>query len=146
MEGTRKSRKELCEAEVTLMELYSAEKYFNLPRYKAILVEAHEAYKIGDFKKTVHKLNQLPSEHKLIEELMTKLKGKSVHKTFERAGKALATDMQKLKALSSLLTHVIIECEHGNTEYRMLIPNLLEKLNGRVWEVMAEEGTDGNCS
>jgi hypothetical protein len=132
-----------CEAEATLEALYSAEMYFNLPRYRPILEKAEAAYKAGDFKGTTDELNRLPTEHKLMQELVEKLKGKSIHKTLERAGKALATNLQKLKAISSLLTHVIIECEHGNTEYRILIPKLMEQINTKVWDLNVEMNDNG---
>jgi hypothetical protein len=73
------------------------------------------------------------------EELLSRIggviKGKPVEKTLAAmyAGKPLSK-WTELKGLSSLFTHIAIECEHGRAEYAELLTDLHtvigEVLNG----------------
>jgi TnpA family transposase len=72
-------------------------------------------------------LNRLPTEPELLETLLEKLKGKSVEKGIRKALKETSTPIEQGKALSSLLTHCLIECEHNN-EYKALLPGIYERL------------------
>ena len=82
-------------------------------------------------------LDKLPSTGVLLERLVEKLKGKSVSKTLRKIQEGKTEDnLITAKGLSSLLTHIFIECEKGNTEYRILVPSIIEKLNEVVYNTL----------
>ena len=79
-------------------------------------------------------LDRLPTRDQLFESLLTKLKGKSVYKTLRQIHeKTEVSDLTKLKGISSLITHCIIEIEGGRKEFGMLLPTLLEKLSELIY-------------
>jgi hypothetical protein len=78
-------------------------------------------------------LDSLPTEKQLLDTLVEKLKGKSVHKTLVKiARNECKSKFDLLKGLHSLSTHVIIEAEQGRREYLLLLPQLYS----RIGEVM----------
>lgn len=124
-----------------LRQLEEARQFFANTQYSHIVKEADRFFLRGEIKLCREQLNRLPSSKALLDELVNKLKGKSIYKTLERLqrrdgrkGKGLV----ELKALSSLLTHTAIECEQGRLEYRTLIPLLLERLNNAGFAVLSE--------
>jgi len=119
-----------------LNKLTEAEKYFITKEYVDTVELARELFERGQFDLCEKQLAKLPSRAELLDQLVEKLKGKSVYKTLKRIqeGKA-GVDWAGLKGLMSLGTHIMIECEHGNTEYRILLPNLLEKISEMIYEL-----------
>ena len=104
--------------------------------FRSIVEEAIKLYWDGKYTGCAVELNKLPTEEKLLEELIEKLKGKSVYSTLKRVQEKKDTNsFIALKGITSLLTHCLIECEHDNKEYRMLIPTILEKINQLGFEI-----------
>ncbi len=123
------------------MELFSklqrAEKYFVREEYKSIVDEARKLFENGEFKSCKKQLNRLPSDLDVLNALVEKLKGKSVYKTLKKIQEGkVENDVVTAKGISSLLTHIIIECEHGNKEFALLIPGILEKLSETIYNVL----------
>lgn len=72
----------------------------------------------------------------MMEQLIEKLRGKSVHKTLSRAAKGkCSTALEHVKGLTSLCTHIIIECEHGRNEYRVLLHDVHERIGQLMTEI-----------
>lgn len=112
----------------------SAQRYFACSRrYGKKLNEIVHCYSAGLSSLASIHLSQLPTEKELLAELCEMLKekpvGKSLRKLLLGETSSLAT---QLKTWSSVLTHVAIEIEHGNTEFKMLLPRLYEKLGGLI--------------
>jgi hypothetical protein len=114
------------------LQLRDAERAFSGTKYQNILEEAVNNF--PDLKKVQESLNKLPTDAKLLKELVQKLKGKSVYKNLERLNKG-GTGLNELKTASSLLTHVCIEIDSRNKEFRKLIPLLLEKINSISYKI-----------
>jgi len=109
--------------------LLRAEKYFGDSSYEHIVREAKIKYHNDCFAECENILDKFPTEKQLLEKLMNKLKGKSVYTTLKgiQEGK-IKDNYTKLKGLSSMLTHVIIETK-VNPEYKILIPFVVNKIN-----------------
>jgi hypothetical protein len=118
-------------------QLQEAAACFRETEYNYLITQANACWQVCNWDGVRECLAKLPSSKQLLDELMAKLKGKSIYKTFERIGKGESSDIQQLKSISSLLTHVVIEIEQGHREYRKLIPTLLEKINSISWNVMS---------
>lgn len=117
--------------------LYIAEQTFTNTEYEPVIKEASQLYKAGKLSVCIEKLDSLPTEDDLLTQLITKLKGKSVHTTLEKIRKGKnVNEYTKAKALTSLLTHCLIEMECGRKEFRLLLPRLSEKVNEAVYGVM----------
>ena len=115
------------------LQLRDAERYFSGTKYQNTLVEAFKEF--PDLKKVHESLKKLPTDAQLLKELVQKLKGKSVYKNLERLNKG-GNGLNELKTASSLLTHVCIEADSGNKEFRKLIPLLLEKINSISYNIL----------
>ena len=117
-----------------LERLSKAEKFYTKKDYSNILKSSRKAFENGQFAVCEKELDKLPSSAILLERLRDKLKDKHLCRTLRKIeeGKA-GNSVLVAKGLSSLLTHIIIECEHGNTEYRILLPNVVEKLNEVIY-------------
>ena len=116
--------------------------YFTNTKYSNAVREADRYFQRGEIGLCLANLGRLPSAKELLAELVEKLKGKSVHKTLERAKRNGSKGLVELKALSSLMTHAAIECEQGRLEYRLLIPLLLERINDVGFGVLSQKETD----
>jgi len=77
----------------------------------------------------------LPTEKDLLESIMEKMKDKPAYKTLKRGLKKNANDTAFAKGLFSLGTHILIECEKGNTEYRMLLPTLYSRIGSLLKDI-----------
>ena len=67
--------------------------------------------------------------------LLERLRGKSVHKTLKKVIKGTCeSQLDHVKGLTSLCTHIIIECQHGHNEYRVL----LHDVHARIGQLMSE--------
>lgn len=122
---------------VKLLErLVKVEKYFTKEKYFPILKQARKLFENGKFDLCDKKLNELPSSAELLEQLRNKLKDKHLCRTLRKIEEGKAENsLLVAKGLSSLLTHIIIECEHGNLEYKILIPNVVEKINEVIYSL-----------
>jgi len=120
-----------------LTRMSKAEKYFTKKEYLDTVELARELFKRGLFDLCEKQLAKLPTDVELLGKLVEKLKGKSVAKTLKliQEGK-IGNDLVTAKGLSSLLTHVFIECGKGNDEYKVLIPSIIEKLNEIIYETL----------
>lgn len=83
-------------------------------------------------------ISTVPNENALLESLIESLKGKSVYKTLReivspRSTKARPGRNVCAKALFSLGTHAMIECEAGNTEYLNVARLIHERLAGLLY-------------
>lgn len=111
-------------------KIHLAEKYFlGSKRYDSIAHEAIQMNESGLSDMAEDIADRLPNDKQLYAELLGKLEGKPVHKTLTR----LLTESQEnkfteLKGWSSLMTHALIECEAGNTEYKLVVHQIYEKL------------------
>ena len=119
-----------------LGRLIEAEKYFSNEKYQATVRLARELYERGQSDLCKIELDKLPSKEQLLRNLVQKLEGKSVYKTLKKIQEGkVESDLVTLKGLLSLGTHIVIECEHGNSEYRILLHSLLEKASEIVYEL-----------
>lgn len=127
---------DLCSLKL-LNRLSEAKKYFTKKEYAEIVEHAVYLFQTHQNKLCEEELNKLPSGVKLLGNLLEKLKSKSVAKTLKLIQEGeTKDDLLTAKGLSSLLTHVIIEVEHGNHEYKILIPNICEKLNEIIYNTL----------
>jgi len=122
-----------------LRQIEAASVYFSGTQYGKILEAARRAVDEGKLKGAQVILGTLPTDDQLLAQLVEKLKGKSVATTLERIRKREVTEgFTAMKGLSSLMTHVLIECEKGATEFRKLIPVILESLNTSGYKIIRE--------
>lgn len=120
-----------------LKRLQEAGKYFTKKEYADIVERAQYLFEEGQFNSCEKELEKLPNYVQLLETLVEKLRGKSVHKTLRKLQEGkVSDDLLTAKGLSSLLTHVIIEIEKGNNEYKVLVPNILEKLSEISYNIL----------
>lgn len=122
-----------------LNRLTEVEKYFTRKEYKSTVNLARELFERGVFDLCEKELEKLPTNAELLEKLTKKLKGKSIQRVLERIqkGETLSNSVM-LKGLSSLLTHTAIEVEHGNTEYKVLLPSIYEKVGEVLYNLLSE--------
>lgn len=74
------------------------------------------------------------TREQLLDRLGRSLRGKPVWDTFRRIEKgALTNPWSVVKGLSSMLTHVAIEVEHGHVEFQPLAVELYEALGKAVF-------------
>jgi len=111
--------------------LLEAELYF-LKSHSKIVREAERLYfskTVGARTKLESLLITLPTKENMLKELVEKLKGKPVYSTLKKIMEGKANNSHTtLKGLFSLGTHVAIECEQGNDQYRILLPFIFEKI------------------
>lgn len=119
-----------------ILRLY--ENIFELYRYtrrKPELDEIEVCLYQNNTSEAESRLRKFKTEEELLQILEEKLKGKSAYYTLKRIREGkIETLHQAMKGLSSLVTHSIIEAEHGNLEYLQLAKKLNrflgEKLEG----------------
>jgi len=113
-----------------LNKLILFEKYYLGSKYEKKVKLAIMYYDMGKLNLCEKELASLPGQAELLEALVLKLKGKSVYRTLKQIQEGrVENNLVTLKGLSSLLTHIVIECEHGATEYKILIPLIVEKIS-----------------
>lgn len=129
-------RAEVWERYSDLFELHRSS-----PAFIGAFEVAEERLLAGDIDSAWEVLDEIPSLDKLFEELYVHLKGKSVHKTLMRlkAGK-IKNRYEGLKGLSSLLTHIMVECEKGNLRFHGAALRVAEVIQDKLGKV---KGTDG---
>ena len=119
-----------------LNRLVLAEKYFVSEKYKDVVRLASKAYQKDCLDVCEKMLDKLPTKEQLLLQLISKLKGKSVYSTLVKIQEGKSkNDYTTLKAVSSLLTHCVIEVEKGNKEFGILIPEVYEKIGNFVYEI-----------
>jgi len=119
-----------------LQILLLAERNFRGSEYEPIVNLSLELFNRGCYDLCERELSKLPTADKLLDDLVEKLKGKSVYKTLRKIQNGCSDDsIITAKGLSSLLTHVLIECERS-PEYRILVPSILDKLNEVIFRVL----------
>jgi len=113
-----------------------AERYFSYsPDYSKSVKEARRLFDDCAFSTCSKKLKKIPTVDQLMEQLVERLKGKSVYKTINRIIKEGKVDpIDRIKGLSSLLTHAMIEM-HDNPEYAAVAKVVLERLNSLVYDL-----------
>lgn len=128
----------------TLMErLVLAEKYFKSTRYADKLSQALAAFNNGRIAESENVLSQLPTRETLMSELLERLKEKPVYKTLRKLAAGSSINMwEKKKAVSSLITHCLIECEQGNLEFKMLADDAYIKLGQLLYEGADEQSVE----
>lgn len=132
----KKEEYDLCALKL-LNRVLEAQKYFTAKRYAGTVQLALELFERGQLDLCERELDKLPSPAELLEKLIEKLKGKSVYRTLRKIQEGkVEDDIVIAKGLSSLLTHIMIECEKGNTEYKVLLSNTIEKLNEVVYNLL----------
>jgi len=115
--------------------IYETTRKFDGTKYDNVLREMINAYTVDDFKGIDEALKKLPTEIELYDSILEKVKGKSVEKNLKLAVRnTTASVVEHLIAVSSLLTHVAIECKN-NKEYRVLLPDLHNKLEALIRQV-----------
>lgn len=120
-----------------LNRLAEAERYFTQEKYIDIVKRAKELFECGKHATCEKELDTLPTDGELLETLVKKLRGKSVAKTLKQIQEGkIGNDVLTAKGLSSLLTHILIEIEQGSNEYKVLIPNVVEKLNEIIYSAL----------
>lgn len=115
-----------------LSRLLEAEKNFKHTRFERVVAEAMTAFEAG--KPVCRHFNKLPTKAELLRELIESLKGKSVYKTLRliNEGKSVEKELE-LKGLSSLFTHIVIECQRGRKEFRQLLPLVYERIGVLIY-------------
>jgi len=114
--------------------LKTATMYFNTDQYREIVDEAKINFMSGAYDLCKKSLDQLPTKKQMMEKMMNTIEGKSVHKTLSRIVENRTKNIfEELKGCFSLGTHLAIECEKGNTEYRLLINELYERIGGLIF-------------
>jgi len=116
------------------MRLLEAEQAFKGTQYDGIVTEASQLYAAGKLSACLEKLDELPTEAQLLQSLMEKLKGKSVHTTLRRLAKGNGTGtVTEAVAVTSLLTHALLEIKHGHWEYKKLAISILERATDKIY-------------
>lgn len=109
--------------------IYAKSKMFEGTTYQTIVDTAMSYWNSGMTELAITELKKLPTTEELLDKLIEKLKGKSVYNNLKRLQRGVVTNRySKLKIMSSLLTHIAIECEHGNKEYNHLLYAINEKI------------------
>lgn len=109
-------------------KIFEATRKFHTTRYWPVVEQASRAYVEGDYQTCVNLLNSLPSDYKLLESLLEKVKGKPAYATLKKVlGNESVLKEDAEIAISSLITRTLIESK-DNKEYRALLPDLIKKL------------------
>jgi hypothetical protein len=123
------------ESEKVFSQIVKAERDFLNTKYKKTVVEAYREFDAGDHQIAKQLLDKLPTEQEMLSELIEKLKGKSVYRTLKKIDEGKETDENAiLKGLFSLGTHVLIECQQGKEEFRMLLPFIYKRIGEELFK------------
>lgn len=120
-----------------IKKIEEIELYFRDTIYSPLVENLLDGYFEGNSKKVSDLIEQFPTKKQLMETLCEKLKGKAVHHTLKEISKKGDTnDVLTAKALSTLVTHVLIECEQGNKEYKFILVDLCKNLFERIEKIL----------
>jgi len=99
-------------------------------RFQGTLQAAQNAYSENDLEACARALDTLPTADALYVSLLSKLKNRRFVQILNQIDAGVVfSHYTKLKALTSLLTHTVIECEQGSIEYELIIPKILDAIN-----------------
>jgi len=117
-----------------LTERYEAlfQVYKDTPR-RAILDAIEQAMLIGDREAALVLLNDLDSMEQLYERIFEFIKDKPVFKTLKKIKSGKASRYELLKGISSLFTHISIECEKGETQYEALLKDVYDVIGDKLY-------------
>lgn len=101
--------------------------------FESAAIRARSFYIAKDWAGAASTLAQIPSCECLLEQLLEKLKGKSVYTTLRlmESGKCV-NPYTALKGLLSLATHTCIELEKGNAPYALLLKRIHERIGSAL--------------
>jgi hypothetical protein len=126
----------LSEEQASLLNrLIIAEKYFS-KRYPNKLIAAQRFYNQENYGCCKELLDELPTQEQMMDELIHRLEGKSIYKTIIEVQRGGCTNkFTKIKMISSLITHVCIECEKDGSDqqYSYLLPWLYDQLSKELY-------------
>lgn len=119
-----------------LFRISRAEKYFAGTKYGSKVMEAVKLYNQDKVKEANVIMDSLPTSETLMERLAPKLRGKSVYTTLKKIGRGkVESTAEVMKGLFSLGTHVCIEIEKGNLEYRMLLEDIYSRIGKDIFNL-----------
>ena len=96
----------------------------------SVIQEAENLIMNGEYDKADEALKALPSKEELLDRLYVNLKGKPVAKTLRKVLEGKCDNLyQGLKGMFSLGTHICIELEKGNMEYRPLLNDTMAAIH-----------------
>ena len=91
--------------------------------------ELLEAYGKKDYARLYELLEELPDKKALLEKLYEIVKHKPAGKILKKIAKGqVKSDYELVKGLGCMLTHIAIQLGKGNLEFRMLLPDVYERL------------------
>lgn len=110
---------------ISLYEIHFAD-----TKYSKIVEKASKAALANNWKEAEKIIQTLPTAEDLLEKLIGKLESKSVYKTLRKIKESSEpAKWLRLKGLSSLMTHAVIEVEQGNKEYQLVLPLIYEQIS-----------------
>jgi len=116
-------------------QLYRATVVFDGSKYEPTVKKMVESFVGKDFKKFDSLYKTLPTDIELLDTILEKVKGKRVFSTLKKTvSESIEDRTEALIGLSSLLTHVAIECK-TNREFRALLPDIHEKVGALIGQV-----------
>jgi len=119
-----------------LERLYQAKQDFKGTTFEEKVRQAMNLYLEKRYVDLEQVLNTLPTREQLLEGLIEKLKEKPVYKTLRKISDNKTDNVwETLKGLFSLGTHICIELEKGNLEYRGILCDVYEKIGRILFEV-----------
>lgn len=122
-----------------IKRLSIAELAFKGTKYQPILDDCIVYYNKDNLQGLQDSLDSLPTAEHLFREMLEKLShpkpfGKPIYKTMKRIieGKPISS-AERMKAYFSFCTHVCIELEKGNGEYKLLLNHIYEKIGEAIY-------------
>lgn len=108
--------------------IFEAVRKFSNTSHWQTVEQATASYVKGDYTTCEQYLDSLPTDFKLLESLLEKVKGKPAYSTLKKVLRNESVSKEDAEiAVSSLYTRTLIEAK-DNKEYRALLPDLLNKL------------------
>ena len=96
-------------------------------KYDSLVDEAVDAYNASDEARLNEVVAKIPTDIQLMDMMLEKIKDKSVFKNLKKTlGDKTQNVNDAVIGVSSLITHVVIECKE-NREFRALLPDLYNK-------------------
>ena len=122
----------LTEAEILKRYVELHRLYIDTPK-KDIIREAETLIGAGMYKAAEAKMAVLATKEQLLESLFTKLRGKPVASTLRDVLEGRCKNLYGgLKGMMSLGTHLCIELEKGNMEYKPLLEDVLASIHKQM--------------
>jgi len=116
-------------------KLYQARKTFKGTKYESVTDDLAIAYCTDNKVKFDKLFETLPTNIQMLDDILEKIRGKKVFNTLKKTvAERTEDDTDSLVGVSSLMTHVAIECK-TNREYRALLPDLHVKLGSLICKI-----------